>query len=274
MQLYMMELFKISRKKIAWCTAGIAALMIFSLCGEAYGSKDLLLREFGAAAGYWKAMEIMQFSFTFLSIWLIVVLSFIFAEDNVDAVRDVITSTERGREGVYFARVKAAFTIAVLSYLCVAGSIGAVCGWIYGYRSGDMQAWTIYPQLLGQAQELSDKSIIFYFGQYLLVSFGAVVMLTAFLIWISSCSKTVVHVLCGALAFYLIPTVVEAKLSPGSMDPLYVFMTGQPVLLVVQRCLHESWHAYGWHVGIIIAVTCMGIWCGKGNWVKTRTKSP
>lgn len=269
MQLYFMELYKVCRRKIVWAIAGIVLFLLLLLFGQIYGNKKLWIEEFGAAAGYRAAMDNMQFVYTYLSVWLIIALSSIFAEDHVSHVKATVFTTEKGRNGVYYARIKAAFTITAISYICMSGLTMAVCGFIYGYQDGNKEVSVIYPYTIGLAQGLADQSIISFFWKYLFISFGAFLMLAVIIIWISACSKTVVSALLGAFFVYLVPTVLENMAERGSMNPIYVIVTGQPVLLVVTRCMEESWAAYWWHVCIIIGFLFMGIWCGRKQWGKT-----
>lgn len=213
---------------------------MFILFCQAYGSKNDLIAEFGDLAGYRKAMDLMQFGFIFLSIGLVVIFAPIFAEDNANGVKYIISSTEKGKENDYLARVNAAFTITIISFIIMIGIIIGVCGFIYGYQGAEMKVNILYPSTIEAAPELASKSIVFYFMRYLLISLSAVLMLTALLIWISSFSKTIVHAFLGSLFVYFVPIVLENIFQRGSMNPEYVFVTGQPVLLVVNRCLEES----------------------------------
>lgn len=198
-----------------------------------------------------------------------IVLSSIFSEDYASHVKAIVSTTEKGRNGVYYARIKAAFTITVISYICMSGLTMAVCGFMYGYQDGNKEVSVIYPYTIGLAQGLADQSIRSFLWKYLFISFGAFLMLAVSIIWISACSKTVVSALLGALFVYLIPAVLENMAERGSMNPIYVIITGQPVLLVMTRCMEESWAAYWWHVCIIIGFLFVGIWCGREKWGKT-----
>lgn len=272
MQLYRMELYKICRRKIIWIGLSIVVLLVTCLLLQAYGMREELQKEFGLSAGYRSVMDIMQFGYMLFSFWLIVAFAPIFSEVNASSVKAMIHSSERGKEYAYWVKILAAFSLIFALFIGITAFIVIVIGGMYGFFYGEAKISGIYFGIMNHTSSLAETSISLYLRCYLFISFLAVLMLGTMVICISSYSRSVLQSFLASLAVYLIPVILETMQKRGSMELGYIFVTGQPILLTVHRCIKESWSAYSWHIVLIISVILVCLWLGLRRWKRIDKK--
>lgn len=199
--------------------------------------------------GFKTFLTYVQFGMCALSIFLIIALSPVFAEEYQENTAGLIYTSEYGRTKDLAAKAAAVFTVAAGGFLVIVLAGGAVCRLVYG--NGDLH--TMAGLVIGELRRYStiDKRSIGQFtAVYLISAFGAVLMLAGMILWMSAHFRKNYHVIIVAVAVWCLPIVIRILIGPG-----YWMILGetQPAYLIVYRILAETEGIRGLQVVMILA---------------------
>lgn len=270
MKLYKLELSKIIGRKFTWIMTGmLLVVMTFSLWVENnMASKLIASNDFGQSLGYYRFIDLSQFFVLYVMIWLTAVLSPFYCEDRQNGTDVLIMTSAKGKISDFAARLCVTFTLAVGSLIFVFITTYCICYMLYGYSGGSSSAYEIYFWVDETASSLADKSIYAFIGYYLIKALFAVLMLSGIIVWVSAGSNKAMYSLITILAIFWCPLMLESGLHLGGI--FYLFMTGQPVYLIVVRYFHENWPLYGWHIILALLVAAVGVVWGGRRWCLQR----
>lgn len=270
MKLYKLELSKIIGRKFTWIMTG---MLLFVMTVSLWAESDIVLglnasNEFGQFRGYYRFIELSQFYVLYAMIWLTAVLSPFYCEDRQNGTDVLIMTSAKGKISDFAARLYATFTLAVGSLIFVFGIAYLICHILYGYSGGNSSVHEIYFRIDETASSLADKSIYAFIGYYFINALFAVLMLSGIIVWVSAGSNKVMYSLITILAIFWSPLMFESGLHSGGI--CFLFVTGQPVYLIVVRFIRENWSLYGWHIILALLVAVAGIVYGGRRWCQPR----
>lgn len=262
MYLYKMELVKILKRKSIWVITGLlAGLIIVHFIMEMNKAQSMMVN-FGQLAGIRRFLDLTEIFITYGMVGEILMLSSFYCEDQYHGVDVLILTTARGKLRDFMARVQVTITIIVsvhIMMILAALIIGLIC---YGYPNNHF----LMKEMYVSDPFVSDQSISVFMALYLGNILTASIILTSFIACISTICKKPIHALAIITAVVMMPAVLEGVFKNGVMNAGYVFVTGQPLLLIVWRVLKESWPVYGWHVFSACMISIIGFMIGGKKW--------
>lgn len=208
--------------------------------------------------GFKTFLTYVQFGMGALSIFLIIALSPVFAEEYQENTAGLIYTSEYGRTKDLGAKAAAVFTVAVGGFLVIVLAGGAVCRLVYGTGDSHTMAGLVIGGLSRYCR-IDKMGIGQYTGVYLLIAFGAVLMLTGIILWISAYFRKNYHVVIVAVAVWCLPIVIRMLTGPGNW---LILGETQPVYLIVYRILAETEGIRGLQVVMILAGAVGGAFLG------------
>lgn len=218
---------------------------------------------FGYAKGNEQFLAFFQTECYFVSVWLIVALAPLFCEERQSRMRQIILTTERGRKVDIRAKMLAAFTVTGTAYLVMTLIPLLVCWKIFGFAGNAMKAGMVIRVF--SFYSLSKYTIGTCTFLYLLISLGALFMLTATGIWISARAKTNFASVLTGIAVWVLPAVVQVTFGNGLT---YLFAGAMPFFLTNYISFSETWWAYGFHVVVTAIMTIVGIMQARRGWLE------
>lgn len=196
-------------------------------------------------------------------IFLIIALSPVFAEEYSARTANILLTTVHGKEKDIWAKIAAAFLVAVGSFAIVTGLAFLLCGSIYGFGG----LGCLYGSMNGvwYQNPLTVNVCFLSIGQYYLIMMGitlsGILMLTAFILFASAAAKRTFTSLTVSTIFFVLPAagwfyLVMVGESGGRLVwfvrrlilcmPLYECMSG-----AIQDSL---WSTMYWYRGISFLV--------------------
>lgn len=140
-------------------------------------------------------------------IFLIIALSPVFAEEYSAGTANILLTTVHGKEKDVWAKIAAAFLVAVCSFAIVTGLTFLLCGSIYGFGG----LGCLYGSMEGRWYQnpLTVNVCFFSIGQYYLIMMGitlsGILMLTAFILFASAAAKRTFTSLVVSTIFFVLP---------------------------------------------------------------------
>lgn len=178
-----------------------------SSMGKLLEKRELTL-ELSYTQGWYVFEVVSNVGGVLVCIFLIIALSPVFAEEYSARTANILLTTVHGKEKDIWAKIAAAFLVAVGSYAIVVGVTFLLCGSIYGFGGmeclyGSMAGGQWYENLYGVS--VSFLSI----GQYYLIMMGVtlsgILMLTAFILFASAVAKRTFTSLTVSTIFFVLP---------------------------------------------------------------------
>lgn len=201
--------------------------------------------------GWTKFIEFMQFAGYALIIWLVIVLSPLFAQDYDTNMYSLIFTTENGYKKDINSKILAAFTVTLVSFLAIAGSAFAVNIAIYGLDGAQM-LWCFVAH--NWLSSLSMLTMAQFTAAYLLLYGLALFMTCAFCVLASALSKNNFTSLLITSGILILPLVY--RLFGGSL----FLCVSQPMMMILADMLVEAMirMSYWFYVcaGILITIIC------------------
>lgn len=140
-------------------------------------------------------------------IFLIIALSPVFAEEYSARTANILLTTVHGKEKDIWAKIAAAFLVAVCSFAIVTGLTFLLCGSIYGFGG----LGCLYGSVDGvwYQNPLTVNVCFLSIGQYFLIMMGitlsGILMLTAFILFASAVAKRTFTSLTISTIFFVLP---------------------------------------------------------------------
>lgn len=269
MSLYKMELYKICHRKILWIIGGMMLLWLVVWFHVEIITSERIMDEngipFGYANGWRRFLEFFQFVMMFVSVWLIIALTPLFCEERQMKMCPLIFTAERGKGADIRAKIGAAFTVSLGAFFISFCLTFGVCGLIYGFGGGKMKAGILYPAITSPI--LKKFSIAAYTGVcYLPKVICAVLILTTMILYISAKWRTTFQTAIVVGMIWFVPVMLEDLFRGGEMNPAYFLVSIQPALLIVTRCVGETWDVYGYQMITIFLLVIAGVYLTGKNW--------
>lgn len=192
------------RKQIADTELGAAA--------EATGQKIILEYH-----GGWSAfLELLHFGTMLGCIVIIFGISITFANEGQTNMLSLLFTTKEGKWKDIYAKIAAAYTVAVGVWLGVVFLDGLLCGVVYGFDGLDcfVGITNIWPYL-AVARAATVLNVRTFLMISLLRSFIGIVLLCAATIYLSACFRRSFHAVAAAAVHFVLPILVWILL-PGS----------------------------------------------------------
>lgn len=270
MRLYKLELSKLTGRRFTQVmTALLLAILALHLWVEsgmagAWEARD----EFSGFSGYKRFIDLSQFFVLYGMIWLAVVLAPFFCEDRQSRTDVLIMTSAKGKISDFAARLAVTLTLAAGVTILALGAAYWGCYALYGYPDGNVLAKEIYLGIDETSSALADGSIYAFIGYYLIRVLCAVFMLTGIIVWVSSVSSKTIYALITVSGIFWFPIVLESGLNPKGIS--FMLVMGQPVWLVIVRCMHEHWPLYGKHICLALLIAVAGGIFGGRRWCLPR----
>lgn len=225
---------------------------------------------FGYVNGWRKFLQFFQIVMLSVSAWLIIALTPIFCEEHQVKMQPLMFTTDRGKGADVRAKTGAAFTVSLAAFFAGFILTFAACGIVYGFGGSKMATGILY--VATTSSGLGKISIAAYTGFYLVKVICAVLFLTMLMISISSKMKTTFQTAIIAGMIWFVPVMLEGMFRGGGMNPAYFLVSIQPVLLIVTRCITETWDVYGYQIITVCLVVIIGTWLAGMHWKKVDTE--
>ncbi len=262
MNIFKMELAKILKRKSTWVITALLAGLIIAHGIMELSQAQRMIVSFGRLAGVRRFLDLTEILITYGMIGEILMLSSFYCEDRYYGVDVLLSVTAKGKLYDFIARVQVTFTIIFSVHtmmVLAAWLIGLIC---YGYPEHhflmrEMYVWGPF---------VSDQSSAVFIAMYLGSILAASIIFASFIVCISTVCRKPVNALVITVAVLLFPAVLEGVFKNGDMNAGYIFVTGQPLMLVVWRVLEESWPVYGWHIIAACMISIIGFSIGGKKW--------
>lgn len=262
MKLYGMELMKIKKKKSTWIVMFFLMLEIVIFWKIEPGFVSNIRTDFGQLSGYKRFLDLSELFIVCAIIGEIIVLAPFFCEDKENKMDTLIKTSKKGRLHDYVSRVCVIFTLILCLNLFMMITAYIICNVIYGYSGENLPLKEMYVF----APLMAEKKISFFISIYLLNIVNASIMLSALIAFISSMSKKSVHSLMVIFFVVFLPAFLEGIFKTGDMNVGYVFLTGQPIMLITSRCVEQSYSVYSWHIFMVYAISIVFSFIGGKQW--------
>jgi len=239
----------------------LAGLMIIHAIMEINQAQRVTVN-FGQLAGVRRFLDLAELFITYGMIGEILMLSPFYCEDRYHGVDVLLFATAKGKLHDFIARVRVTLTVIIsvhIILLLAALAIGLIC---YGFPNDHFLMRDMYVS----GTFVSDQSISVFIARYLGNILIACIMLSSFIACISAMCKKPMNAFVITMAVVLMPAVLEVVFKNGVMNIGYIFVTGQPLMLVVWRTLEESWPVYGWHIFAACMISIIGLMAGGKKW--------
>lgn len=233
---------------------------------EVMGGRDI---PFGYGNGWIQYIEFLQFAGWALIAWLVIVLSPLFAQEHDARMYPLLFTTEHGREKDVYAKILAALTVTLVSFLAITGSAFLACCAIYGTGGAQMMwgqgsfYWRL-PYRYTMVQFVSCYTLMYLFA--LLMTFGYCVLA-------SSGAESGFEALLTTGGLLIAPLIMRIFNFGSSL--LYFLCDAQPIFLVWAISLEEVLHSVPvWLcVWTSAAATVICTFAGLFKWKKLRDYS-
>lgn len=262
MILYKMELIKILKRKSTWVLIGTLLLLVVALFGIEANNAQGMAIEFGQFAGYRRFLDLTELFIVCALIVEIIILAPFYCEDKQNNVDVLLSTTTKGKITDFIARIQVTFTVIINTQVIIIVATFLICFILYGYPDSTltMKEMNISTPLL------AETSLFMFISSYLFNVFTASIMLGALIICISTMSKKTMYSLIVIVGVVLLPAMLEDVFKNGNMNIGYIFITAQPIMLSVSRCLVESWPVYGWHILMVFFISIFVICISGKKW--------
>ncbi len=265
MQLYKMELNKIVRNKLTYVASGILFLIILiSFIHEFSLSKEMVM-EFSKRTCFRRLLDLSEFYFLYISIWLITVFSAFYCEDKQNKVDVLLSTTTRGKLYVFFIRLLVILTLTLCSFLFIIITTFLFCYFVYGYMDSRVLVEdVVYTKIMDPF--LAKRTIDSFIKYYFIIAFSALIMLDALIVWVSVNVKKSLYSFVILLVIYFLPIYLESIIKCSNLNVGYALITNQPILLITVRCFTKSWPIYSIHLLIAYLIFGIAIWSSAKRW--------
>lgn len=216
---------------------------------------------FGYSKGWTKYVEFMQFAGYVLMVWLVIVLSPLFAQEYDTKMYPLIFTTENGYKKDINSKTLAAFTVTLVSFLVIAGSAFAIGGTIYGLDGAQMM-WCF--ETRNWLSALSMLTMAQFTIAYLLLHGLALFMICGFCVLASAISKN------NFTSLLIVSGILIAPLVYWLFGGSFFLCVSQPIMMIFADMLVEAMICMPYwfyvYVGVLITMICTFIGrekCGK-----------
>ena len=196
-------------------------------------------------------------------IFLIIALSPVFAEEYSAETANILLTTVHGKEKDIWAKIAAAFLVAVGSFAIVTGLTFLLCGTIYGFGG----LGSLYGSMEGRWYQLPYGVNVSFLsiGQYYLIMMGitlsGILMLTAFILFASAAAKRTFTSLTVSTIFFVLPAAgwFYLVLVGESGTDLVWFIRRLILCMPLYECMSGAiqdslWSTMYWYRGISFLV--------------------
>lgn len=205
----------------------------------------------------WKVFgELLQFGLILGSIMIICVISGIFAEESQTKMLPLIFTTVEGKRKDTSAKVLASFTITVLLYAGITGSVWGLCKIVYDLKGGYNLTGVV---ISGSMWKTVDKVPFFsYLSVLLILGMLAFLSLNTITLCISAYQDSMFGAVVATAICWAIPLLV--RIFFGGF--VWILVDSMPMFLIMQVNLNDIYSI--WYVIAVIAVGVLAVSLTKG----------
>lgn len=205
----------------------------------------------------WKVFgELLQFGLILGSIMIICVISGIFAEESQTKMLPLIFTTVEGKRKDTSAKVLASFTITVLLYAGITGSVWGLCKIVYDLKGGYNLTGVV---ISGSMWKTVDKVPFFsYLSVLLILGMLAFLSLNTITLCISAYQDSMFGAVVATAICWAIPLLV--RIFFGGF--VWILVDSMPMFLIMQVNLNDIYST--WYVVAVIAVGVLAVSLTKG----------
>lgn len=266
MKLYKAELYKILKRKSTWITVSAILLLILVIFLKQVNLAHNILSDLGKNAGYRCFFNLSEMFFVISLFGVIILCAPYFCEDKQYKVDVLILTTKNGRFRDFITRLEVVFTLTFGLFIFALIFAFLISSVLYGFSSRNTPLTEIFLWPNGLHPSIEGKSVHSFVLKYLFTVFSAFIMLDSIIVFISTMSKKTMNSLIIATVFILLPVMLEDSLKNNTANTIYIFVTGQPILLMTIRSIRETWITYGWHIMTAYTVSLLGICTSAIKW--------
>lgn len=230
--------------------------------GKLLEERDLSLN-LSYTMGWYVFESVSNVGAILVCIFLIIALSPVFAEEYSAGTANILLTTVHGKEKDIWAKIAAAFLVAVGSFVIVTGLTFLLCGIIYGFGG----LGSLYGSIKGGWYQLPYGVNVSFLsiGQYYLIMMGitlsGILMLTAFVLFASAVAKRTFTSLTVSTIFFVLPAAgwFYLVLVGESGTDLVWFVRRLILCMPLYECMSGAiqdslWSTMYWYRGISFLV--------------------
>lgn len=221
---------------------------------------------FGYSRGWTKYVKFMQFAGYILIVWLVIVLSPLFAQEHDTNMHALLFTTENGSTKDISARILAAFSMTLMSFLAVA-LISFLGIWIVYGLDGAQELWEFGSYHWTWSAQFTKAQYCFW---YLLRCGMGILMTCSFCMIASAESKSNFESLLIVGGMLFVPFVLF--ILGMVFEVLYVICISQPVYLISA----SFWEDVRLPCDIFLYISTFFIiactLAGKEKWIKSELR--
>ena len=202
----------------------------------------------------WKVfLEILSVGMVLGSILILFSISTVFANESQVKMLQLLFTTEEGRKKDIFAKIAAAFTVALSVWLVAAVLDFLLCGVVYGFEGLNCVAGLVTGgHYFSPGSSASLISCGTYIEITLLLSLLGILSLCAITICLSACSGSSFHAVVTAAVCWGAPMLLRLFFEHG-----FIILFASPFFLVYREILSDVYNIWQALVWTALAVSCV-----------------
>ena len=201
----------------------------------------------------WKVFtDLLQFGLMLGSIMIICIISGIFAEESQTKMLSLIFTTVEGKRKDIIAKVLASFTMTLLLYAGIVGSVWGLCKIVYGLHGEQNLTGLV---VSGSIWIMADKTpFLNYLTVLLLLGFLALLSLCAITLCISAYQNSTFGSVVLTALCWAFPLLI--RIFFGGL--VWILVDAMPMFLIMQVILSDIYSI--WYIIVMINI-CISIVC-------------